>query len=181
MFNNLTVALYGENEAIVTMKIYCPNCFEPNEVGQDQCIRCRSVLEWEEEEYVDKLIRALDHAEPLTAVRAAEILGNFGEEKVAEALENVLATSQDPYLLKAAIASLGRMGPTRSMEYIITLLRNSYLIVRVQAAKTLGEIGTELALEALEEALGDGSKVVRQEAKRALEKLFRKMSDEERL
>lgn len=163
------------------MKIYCPNCFEPNEVGQDRCMRCRSVLEWAEEEYVDKLIRALGHAEPLTAVRVAEILGNFGEEKVVEALEEVLATSQDAYLLKAAVASLGRIGSTRSIKCIIALLRNSYLIVRIQAAKTLGEIGNESALEALEEALGDRSEVVRQEARRAIEKLFRKVSDEERL
>ncbi|MHB1252926.1 MAG: HEAT repeat domain-containing protein [Candidatus Humimicrobiaceae bacterium] len=68
------------------MKIYCSNCFYPNESFQKICEKCSKVINWEDESYEDKLIKALLHKDPRIVLRAAEILSNFKSNRTKKHL-----------------------------------------------------------------------------------------------
>ena len=83
------------------MYLYCPNCFHPNESDYKYCEKCESSLTWKEKSYEDKLVKALSHREPATALLAANLLSNFKSIKSEKALKNT-----KPLAAKASLQSL---------------------------------------------------------------------------
>lgn len=156
----------------MSMKLYCPECREINDWGRKTCVYCGSPLHGPEgETYVEKLIWALDHPEPGTALRAATILGGLKAREATKSLAGILADSgKDPYLRAAAARSLGVIGDPDSQTALIEALENGPVQVRLAVIDALAMLGvsgeTELALR---RAANERSPNVSQAARRALE------------
>ncbi len=89
------------------MTYYCSNCWNEITKGIEVCPHCgtnQSALE--QESFIQKLIRALKHPEPSTPVRAAEILGELKAREALPYLTELIKTSTDPFLVKAAASSI---------------------------------------------------------------------------
>jgi HEAT repeat protein len=89
--------------------------------------------------YTDKLIRALEHPEPQTRVRAAWLLGKKREARAVPALMAAIERStDDPELLAVAAWSLGVIGDAAAIPTLVWLARRSFLKARVAAVDALG-------------------------------------------
>jgi HEAT repeats len=73
-------------------------------------------------------------------------------------------TEGPPEALVPAIRVTGRLGLTQLVPAIVGHLRNGTDAVRLAAVQALGEFGTPSAVDALEEAVTDEERMVRQEA-----------------
>jgi len=119
-------------------------------------------------DYVDKLIEALHHQEPLTRVRAAWLLGQIGDHRAVPPLLRAAQEGGDPEFLAAVVEALGRLGDPVAVPVIAQLMRTSYLKVRLAAVKALARQDTPEATDALRRALHDPNAIVRKEAQRAV-------------
>lgn len=119
-------------------------------------------------DYVDKLIKALRHEEPMTRVRAAWLLGQIGDQRAVTPLLQAAQEAGDPEFLAAVVEAIGRLGDPIAVPVITQLLRTSYLKVRLAAVTALVRWHTPEAKDALRSALHDPNEIVRGEAQRAL-------------
>jgi HEAT repeat protein len=90
--------------------------------------------------YVDKLIAALRHKEPMTPVRAAWILGERREEKAVPALAKIARKAKDAFLVESAVEALGQIGGDTAREPVRAAAQHSSLRVRVKAREVLQQI-----------------------------------------
>jgi len=104
-------------------------------------------------------------------VRAAEILGWLQSERAVPELVRVLEESRDPYLVEAAARALGRIRSPAAVSPLRRVLISSFLVARIAAAQSLGEIGTRDAVRALEEGSQDTSCRVREAVALALSRV----------
>lgn len=103
-------------------------------------------------------------------MRAAWILGEKREARSLESLRKAIAENRDdPYVLESIVTALGKIGDKCVLGDLAALLRESFLIVRVQAARAIGRIGDPAGVELLMNALQDENEVVRQSAREALQ------------
>jgi HEAT repeat protein len=135
------------------------------------CERCGAPLDEPiGDDYVERLIHALDHPEPNTRATAALILGKIGDQRALEALCSKAKTSKDMALLEAIAEALGNFPSQKAIDALAHLLRTSWLPVRVKAAEALKRIGTVDALKVLREiATKDASELVRKVSEDAAE------------
>ncbi|MEW6637862.1 MAG: HEAT repeat domain-containing protein [Actinomycetota bacterium] len=155
------------------MKLYCPACYEVNDWGRETCVRCGAPLRGPEgETYAQKLIWALRHREPSTALRAATILGDLRATEAVDALTEVLrGPGFDPYVAAAAARSLGEIGDGRCRSALTRVLREEGPVqVRLAAVEALEALGPdEDAARALRAASArDRSERVRESAGKVL-------------
>ncbi len=151
---------------------YCPVCHAENQMGDAICNSCGAELNSSSQDFVSKLISALDHPEPETPVRAAWILGELKEKRAVEALERVLTEGgRDPYLLASVVEALGKIGDPGAVGPLSLALKSSYLSVRLSAVEALGRLDGEVAKRALDLATADPSPSVREAAERVLQGL----------
>jgi HEAT repeat protein len=116
------------------MKFFCTRCWQ--EIGETIacCPHCGANQEQlGQEPFVRKLIRALDHPEPETPVRAAYVLGELKVREAVPKLRRVIRQSKDPFLRAASIRALGKIGAATSSE-LTAALSNSELSVFERAA-----------------------------------------------
>lgn len=122
-------------------------------------------------EYVDKLLAALDHPEPMTRVRAAWLLGRVDDprrDQIAASLIGALDRHcEDPEFLATAAHTLGALGHPDAIPVLARLAVNSFLKARVAAVEALARWASEPAAEeALQRAARDPNRVVRDAAAR---------------
>jgi HEAT repeat protein len=86
-----------------------------------------------EQDYVQKLIAALDHPEPTTPVRVAWILGVRRETRALPRLTRLARESDDPYIVEAAVVALGRIGDPAGLEAIRFAAQRGAVRVREKA------------------------------------------------
>ena len=98
------------------MKIYCPNCFYPNDEGSKYCDKCGLEIAWEENSYKSKLIKALAHKRADIVMLSAKILSKYKDNETEKALLSLLKHSTDPYIQAAAIESLEAVGTNKSLK-----------------------------------------------------------------
>jgi HEAT repeat protein len=157
------------------MRIYCPNCWRDYPDDTPRCSICGAALALtsSEEDFVAKLIRSLQHPEPLTVERAATLLGQIGDRRAVEPLLAMLAAGAAPEALAAAAASLVALGETRAVPLLARRLADptSFLVVRLAAVQALAQLGGPAAAGALHRALGDRSPSVRALARELLPQL----------
>lgn len=155
------------------MKLYCPSCYEMNEWGSRSCARCGAPLRGPEgETYARRLIWALRHPEPSTALRAAVLLGKLATPEAIEPLTEVLcAPGPDPYVKAAAARSLGRIGGGKARAALVRTLEHGPVPARLAAVEALEALGPdESAAGALRRAWEkDGSSRVRRMARETLD------------
>jgi len=119
------------------MRFFCPKCWTdfPKEVAQ--CPNCGLDIRafWEGKIYVDRLIIALNHPEHETAERASRILGNLGEVRAVGDLINLVKTTQDVYVARAAVEALAEIGTPQACEFLVTVAQSHKARMVREAAK----------------------------------------------
>ena len=148
---------------------YCSSCWRelPTEALGQHCAWCGAPTD-APGDYVDKLIRALQHPEPSTPVRAATILGRLRDRRAVGPLLAVLRTTHDGFLLAAAARALGQIGDPTAAPTLVDLLQRGPLPARLAAVEALQRVGGAEARTALRQAaVSDPAPSVR-EAARAL-------------
>jgi len=154
------------------MGFYCPNCWVEVPGEAECCPACGRSLTADDEDYVDKLIAALRHFEPMRSALAIQILSDMlGEPRAVVPLIELLDTARDAYVLHSATVALGRFADARAVPALNrrALDLTSPLVVRVAAVDALARIGGDQAQAALEGALADPNGTVRDHAGRALQ------------
>lgn len=132
---------------------FCPTCFQDHPAHARRCYRCGTSLDEPlPGDFVDHLIHALGHPEPETRIRAARLLGQVGDGRAVPALCDWATRSSDMGFLEAIADALGALGSPEAVPVLIRLLRESWLSVRVRAARALARIGTPEARAALHQA-----------------------------
>jgi len=86
---------------------------------------------------VDKLILALNHPEPTTPVRAAELLGRVRAARAVDPLISLVRASGDVFVVRAAIHALGAIGTSTARELLETLTNDPAQWIREVAARAL--------------------------------------------
>ncbi len=142
---------------------FCPHCFAMNRWEAKQCERCGASLDEPiGSDYVERLIHALDHPEPVTRSTAALVLGQIGDKRGLEALCRKAKTSSDMALLEAVAEALVNFRSLEAICALAHLLRTGWLVVRVKAAEALQRMETEEALAVLQQiGANDPSEIVR--------------------
>jgi predicted amidophosphoribosyltransferase len=90
---------------------YCPLCWEELDEDRPQCPRCGGHIHefWKSKSYLEKLIIALDHPEPSTAMRAIWLLGQLRDQRAVDPLKRLLDKTQDIYMRRAARQTLDKL------------------------------------------------------------------------
>lgn len=96
-----------------------------------------------------KLVAALDHPEPQTAVRVATILGERRERDALPALVRKLERTDDMVLAEALCRALGRIGDGRAVPALAHAMVQGEVLVHLAAVRALAAIGTADAVAAL--------------------------------
>jgi len=104
----------------VSLTLFCADCWADNPAGAERCRRCGAVLALQRAaDYVEKLIRALDHPESATPVRSTTILGKIGDPRAIGPSSRLALDAPDPYIAEAAVLVLGNF----ESERVTVLLR----------------------------------------------------------
>jgi HEAT repeat protein len=119
---------------------------------------------------VEHIIRALRDPDVAVRERAAVALGRIGDRRAAPALAEAAVREDDPAVHRAALLSLGELGPV-ALEVLVRELHCREVADRICAAIALGETRDIAAAEPLVEALKDEDETVRIRAREALEKI----------
>ena len=118
------------------MRFFCPGCWEEIAKEAAHCPSCGADLAAADAEaYATKLIRALRHPEPQTAVRAAWILGERRERSAVDELIRVLEATGDSFLAEAAAEALGKIGDEKALPALTRTSRHGTLRVRRAARR----------------------------------------------
>lgn len=121
---------------------YCPHCWREVSEEATICPHCHTDISERisQTNYVDKLIAALRHKEPMTPVRAAWILGERREEKGVPALIKIVKKAKDAFLVESAVEALGKIGGSTATAAMRRATQHSSLRVRVKAREVLQEL-----------------------------------------
>jgi len=154
---------------------YFTHCWATVPAEAEVCMACGAVIEDTGADIVDKYIAALRHPQAETRLRVAWLLGRMREARAVPALIAAVAAwgDHDPYVLSAAVKSLGLIGDKRAVPVLRALLAEPGVsfMARVEAAYALAAIGGEDAWAALEEAAArDSNERVRRAASDAAAK-----------
>lgn len=122
------------------MKIYCPNCFYPNNSDSKYCSNCGLEVAWKESSYKSKLIKALDHKRADIVMLSAKILSKYKDNETEKALLKLLKSSDDPYIQAIAIESLEAAGTDKSLKILEDISVSDSVIPRVKAIKAVESI-----------------------------------------
>ena len=100
------------------------------------CPRCNLDIRtfYMKNDYVDKLITALNHPEPTTPIRAAWILGQRRETKAIKPLFALALNSADSFVAAGAVKALVSIGTSESLELASKFSNHPSILVR-KAAK----------------------------------------------
>jgi len=157
------------------MPRWCPRCWAEVPEPSECCPACGRSLLASGEDYVHKPIAGLRHPEPTRAALAIQILSEMlAEPRAIVPLIELLGTARDGEVLRSAAVALGRYGDERAVPALSrrALDLTSLLAVRLAAVDALAAIGGEQAHVALEGALADPNSIVRDHARRALQRVL---------
>jgi len=122
------------------MKVYCPNCFYPNDANTKYCNKCGSEIAWKEQSYKLKLIKSLSHKRADIVILSAKILSNYPGSETEKALLKLLGSSSDPYIQATAVESLGKIGTSLSLKTLEDISISGSVIAREKAVSAIENI-----------------------------------------
>jgi HEAT repeat protein len=111
------------------MIYYCTNCWSEIDKSVLICPFCNANQnESGNENYITKLIRALDHPEPSTPIRVAGILAQLKEKKAIPYLVKRLKIEKDPYIIEAFVNALVKIDLDKAKLVINKILSDSPVV-----------------------------------------------------
>jgi HEAT repeat protein len=120
---------------------FCPVCWKEIPAQATTCPHCSADLrQTDSRTFVEKLLSALHHREPQTAVRAAWILGERRDRVALHELICVLESATDGFLVEAAAEALGKIGDNQSLDALQKASEQGPVRVRIAAQKAIEAI-----------------------------------------
>jgi hypothetical protein len=121
------------------VRFYCPICWNDFEQDLAHCPLCGADIAefWNTKDYMEKLIVALEHPEPTTPIRAAWLLGQKQDPRAIEPLKQLLKTTHDPYIARAAVQALSKMDRNDIFDFLQEFANHPVVIVRQEAQSAL--------------------------------------------
>jgi hypothetical protein len=119
---------------------FCFHCYARNPRATGPCQRCCNPIEPPHQvTYDERLIWALDHPLPGTAITAARVLGLRRPAAAADPLRDAVTRQRDPYLAAEALRSLVAIeGIDANRALLRELSANGPLVLRLVARAQLG-------------------------------------------
>jgi HEAT repeat protein len=130
--------------------------------------RIAAHIEHSRQPIADRLVRGLDHPDPVVRLWSAALLARCPDAHAEDDLVR-LTHDADPRVRKAAIQTLGTLGAETAADCAIRLLDDPLPYVRAHAARALGELGRTDLAPAVSVLLGDADWWARLAAREALE------------
>jgi HEAT repeat protein len=113
------------------------------------------------------LLKSLDDKSPIVRGAAMQTLARLGAKEAVQPIADMLADRQGRV---GASKALQAMGPIAE-EAVLKQLKNDEWIVRHEACKVLGAIGTAKGVKLLKKLEADPNLLVRRSAKQAIQKI----------
>lgn len=140
----------------------CPNCGTTRLPQEIVCALCGfDIRSFESAPFDAKLLVALFHREPETAERAAFLLGVRRTPGASEALARRYRETNDPFLQRAIVIALDRIGGTVADRVLDDARRHASMVVRAEALRRLIRRGGAAGEAAAAAARADPSAHVR--------------------
>ena len=99
------------------MVYYCINCWNEIKAEDKVCPDCGMHQDQlEKENFVKKLSRALNHPEPQTMVRAANIIGKINAVEAVPTLLKRLTNENDPFIIEAIVYAILQLQPEKKSQ-----------------------------------------------------------------
>lgn len=118
---------------------FCPRCWAEVSEAAACCPACGADLAaLDAESFPAKLIRALWHREPVSALRAAELLGRLRADDAIPALLERYRSGVDPYFAATIARALIEIGGEEARAVLDVLARDPSIVVR-RATRAGGE------------------------------------------
>lgn len=126
---------------------YCPGCWCTVEETAQLCPHCGADMPRldESRNYESRLISALAHTEPQTAVRVAHILGDLRSRHAVPDLLAIANGPRDIYLRMAAVEALGRIGDRRALPALTWMIDHGPQTLRPTVRQALERLGHPLS------------------------------------
>jgi HEAT repeat protein len=120
---------------------FCSSCWTEVPPHASHCPACSADLDaLDQEPFVLKLERALDHPEPSTARRAAWLLGQLGKQRSVPALLGRFRAGADLYLNVTIVESLARIGGRNARIALEEIGRSKARLVRDAARRAMNTL-----------------------------------------
>jgi HEAT repeat protein len=115
----------------------------------------------------------LNHDCPAIKWNAVTALGNFAkDQRAADILLDASKFEDNPVVREAIVKTMGRVGSSKAVPFLISILNDKSFAIKINAVKALGEIGDESAIPFVKQALdNDTDPHIRDEAAKALRRL----------
>jgi glutaredoxin len=107
------------------MTYYCTNCWKEIKPDDKICPYCKANQnDLNKKTFTHKLIRALDHSEPATPIRAAKILGQINAKEAVPSLLKKLTNEKDPFIIEALADAILTLRPDMKSQIKILFKNN---------------------------------------------------------
>jgi HEAT repeat protein len=155
------------------MILYCLNCWSPIKENEEVCHECQAEIEsFDHLSYFEALVRALNHPERTTRIRAAYILGELKDKKGIKPLVKAINRTpgiRDIFFEEAIVVALGKIDGEEVFPILIDLLENPSFLIRAAALNSLSKFKNKKATQAIKRALNDPSPSIQELARRILQ------------
>jgi len=152
---------------------YCPNCWSRIKEDGRICPECKEEIKsFVRLSYFKRLVRALNHPERTTRIRAAYILGELRDKRAVKPLAKAIVRTpgiRDIFFEEAIVVALGKIDGEEALPILISLLEHRSFLVRTAALNSLNRFKTEKATQAIKRALNDPSLSIQELARRILQ------------
>jgi len=136
------------------------------------CHECKADIETLDYlSYFERLVRALNHPERTTRIRAAYILGKLKDKRAVKPLAKAISGTRgirDIFFEEAVVVALGKIDGEETLPILIDLLDHPSFLIRADALHSLSRSKTKKATQAIKKALNDPSHSVQELARRIL-------------
>ena len=152
---------------------YCPNCWSRIEEDEKVCPKCKAEIKaFDHLSYFEKLVRALNHSERTTRIRAAYILGELKDKRAVKPLAKALNKAhgiRDMFFEEAVVIALGKIDGEEALPVLIDLLDHPSFLIRGAALNSLSRFKNKKATQAIKKALDDPSLSIQELARKILQ------------
>lgn len=120
------------------MIFYCMNCWAEIAENCEKCPECgvdqRELLK---EDFDAKLIRALNHPEPETVLRAIEIIGNRKLNEALPYLKKIIIENSDPFRTALSLETVSKLDFPDKHIFIREYIKDEYGFIINRTAREL--------------------------------------------